>query len=220
MTRHRTLERSPDVGAGGPACRPRPCRSSRTRRSARGERSAAALRTPIRRRNCPRSCWPSMRPSPSRAAPVRETCRQPRSSRACSRPRSSRANCSSASPIPARADRSAAALRRGVAPPRRLCAGGRGGVRRGRPGWPVRRLRGSALLSVADQARARRGGCAPARRHTAVEGGAFARRPKPPPRIDIDPTSDIHASSRYRRQLAAVLIRRVLERAFLSLENA
>lgn len=37
---------------------------------------------------------------------------------------------------------------------------------------------------------------------------------------DVDPTSDIHASSRYRRQLAAVLIRRVLERAFFSLENA
>lgn len=31
---------------------------------------------------------------------------------------------------------------------------------------------------------------------------------------DIDPTSDIHASSRYRRQLAMVLTRRVLERAF------
>lgn len=39
-------------------------------------------------------------------------------------------------------------------------------------------------------------------------------------REDIDPTSDIHASSRYRRRLAAVLIRRVLERAFHSLENA
>ena len=39
-------------------------------------------------------------------------------------------------------------------------------------------------------------------------------------RVDIDPTSDIHASSRYRRQLAAVLIRRVLERAFQSLEHA
>jgi len=39
-------------------------------------------------------------------------------------------------------------------------------------------------------------------------------------RVDIDPTSDIHASSRYRRQLAAVLIRRVLERAFTSLEHA
>lgn len=37
---------------------------------------------------------------------------------------------------------------------------------------------------------------------------------------DIDPTSDIHASSRYRRHLAAVLIRRVLARACLSLENA
>jgi carbon-monoxide dehydrogenase medium subunit len=36
---------------------------------------------------------------------------------------------------------------------------------------------------------------------------------------DIDPTTDIHASSRYRRRLAAVLIRRVLERAFLSLET-
>jgi carbon-monoxide dehydrogenase medium subunit len=31
---------------------------------------------------------------------------------------------------------------------------------------------------------------------------------------DIDPTNDIHASSRYRRQLAAVLTRRALERAF------
>jgi CO/xanthine dehydrogenase FAD-binding subunit len=36
----------------------------------------------------------------------------------------------------------------------------------------------------------------------------------------IDPASDIHASSRYRRQLAATLIRRVLERAFHSLESA
>jgi carbon-monoxide dehydrogenase medium subunit len=35
---------------------------------------------------------------------------------------------------------------------------------------------------------------------------------------DVEPTSDIHASSRYRRHLAAVLIRRVLERAFHSLE--
>ena len=34
---------------------------------------------------------------------------------------------------------------------------------------------------------------------------------------DIDPASDIHASSRYRASLAAVLIRRVLERAFMSL---
>jgi aerobic carbon-monoxide dehydrogenase medium subunit len=38
--------------------------------------------------------------------------------------------------------------------------------------------------------------------------------------LDIDPTSDIHASSRYRRQLARVLTRRVLERAFHSLETA
>jgi aerobic carbon-monoxide dehydrogenase medium subunit len=37
---------------------------------------------------------------------------------------------------------------------------------------------------------------------------------------DIDPASDIHASSRYRRRLAAVLIRRVLERAFHALESA
>jgi len=37
---------------------------------------------------------------------------------------------------------------------------------------------------------------------------------------DIDPASDIHASSRYRRRLAAVLIRRVLERAFHSLESS
>lgn len=39
-------------------------------------------------------------------------------------------------------------------------------------------------------------------------------------RDDVDPSSDIHASSRYRRQLAAVLIRRVLDRAFFPLENA
>ena len=31
---------------------------------------------------------------------------------------------------------------------------------------------------------------------------------------DIDPSSDIHASARYRRQLANVLTRRVLTRAF------
>ena len=37
---------------------------------------------------------------------------------------------------------------------------------------------------------------------------------------DIDPASDIHASARYRRRLATVLIRRVLERAFHSLETA
>jgi aerobic carbon-monoxide dehydrogenase medium subunit len=37
---------------------------------------------------------------------------------------------------------------------------------------------------------------------------------------DIDPASDIHASSHYRRRLAAVLIRRVLERAFHFLESA
>jgi CO/xanthine dehydrogenase FAD-binding subunit len=36
---------------------------------------------------------------------------------------------------------------------------------------------------------------------------------------DIDPASDIHASSRYRRRLAAVLIRRVLERAFHVLDS-
>jgi CO/xanthine dehydrogenase FAD-binding subunit len=33
-------------------------------------------------------------------------------------------------------------------------------------------------------------------------------------REDIDPPNDIHASSRYRRHLAAVLMRRALERAF------
>ncbi len=39
-------------------------------------------------------------------------------------------------------------------------------------------------------------------------------------RHDIDPPGDIHASSAYRRQLARVLTRRVLERAFHSLESA
>lgn len=33
-------------------------------------------------------------------------------------------------------------------------------------------------------------------------------------RHDIDPSTDIHASARYRRQLASVLVRRVLSRAF------
>lgn len=37
---------------------------------------------------------------------------------------------------------------------------------------------------------------------------------------DIDPSTDIHASSRYRRRLASVLIRRVLERAISTLETA
>ena len=37
---------------------------------------------------------------------------------------------------------------------------------------------------------------------------------------DIDPSSDIHASSQYRRRLAAVLMRRVLTSAFTRLEAA
>ena len=37
---------------------------------------------------------------------------------------------------------------------------------------------------------------------------------------DIDPPSDIHASARYRRRLAAVLVRRVLERAFQTVSAA
>jgi carbon-monoxide dehydrogenase medium subunit len=39
-------------------------------------------------------------------------------------------------------------------------------------------------------------------------------------RTDIDPTSDIHASSDYRRHLAAVLMRRAIARACTSLESA
>jgi CO/xanthine dehydrogenase FAD-binding subunit len=35
---------------------------------------------------------------------------------------------------------------------------------------------------------------------------------------EIDPSTDIHASSRYRRQLASVLTRRALERAFTRAE--
>ena len=37
---------------------------------------------------------------------------------------------------------------------------------------------------------------------------------------DIDPSSDIHASARYRRQLASVLTRRVLDRAFARARSA
>ncbi len=79
--------------------------------------------------------------------------------------------------------------------------------------------RASALLSVGDQpvlaAQAARAlvGTRPSR------GGHPRRGRSRRPATDIDPTSDIHASSRYRRQLAAVLTRRVLERAFLALET-
>lgn len=70
-----------------------------------------------------------------------------------------------------------------------------------------------ALLSVGDrpmlaeQAAAALVGETPADEVIRAAADAAAHR-------DIDPTSDIHASSRYRRQLAAVLTRRVLERAF------
>jgi len=71
------------------------------------------------------------------------------------------------------------------------------------------------LLSVADRpviaaqvAQHLVGGAPTAERIRAAADAAAAH--------DIDPTSDIHASSGYRRQLAAVLTRRVLERAFQS----
>jgi CO/xanthine dehydrogenase FAD-binding subunit len=74
-----------------------------------------------------------------------------------------------------------------------------------------------ALLSVADrpvlaeQASRILTGHSPASDVIRAAAEAAAER-------DIDPPGDIHASSRYRRQLARVLIRRVLERAFHSLE--
>ena len=71
-----------------------------------------------------------------------------------------------------------------------------------------------ALLSVADRP------VLAAQAARALVGSD--RRPRPSAtrrtaaaHTDIDPTTDIHASSRYRRRLAAVLIRRVLERAVL-----
>jgi CO/xanthine dehydrogenase FAD-binding subunit len=69
-----------------------------------------------------------------------------------------------------------------------------------------------ALLSVADrpvlaeQARRALEGEQPT---AEAFGGAAAAAA-----ADLDPPGDIHASSAYRRHLAAVLIRRVLERAF------
>jgi aerobic carbon-monoxide dehydrogenase medium subunit len=76
-----------------------------------------------------------------------------------------------------------------------------------------------ALLSVADQpvlaAQAARALVGARPSPSAIRDAAEESA-----RTDIDPTTDIHASSRYRRQLAAVLIRRVLERAFLALETA
>ena len=75
-----------------------------------------------------------------------------------------------------------------------------------------------ALLSVADQpvlaAQAARALVGTRPSPKAIRDAAEASA-----RTDIDPTTDIHASSRYRRRLAAVLIRRVLERAFLALES-
>ena len=75
-----------------------------------------------------------------------------------------------------------------------------------------------ALLSVADQpvlaAQAARALVGTRPSPSAIRDAAEAAA-----HTDIDPTTDIHASSRYRRRLAAVLIRRVLERAFLSLET-
>jgi CO/xanthine dehydrogenase FAD-binding subunit len=70
-----------------------------------------------------------------------------------------------------------------------------------------------ALLSLSDrpvlaeQVSATLVGHAPSAAAIRAAGEAAAAR-------DIDPTSDLHASSAYRRQLAAVLTRRVLERAF------
>ena len=70
-----------------------------------------------------------------------------------------------------------------------------------------------ALLSVGDRPmRAAQAGKVLAGQQPSVEAiraaaDAAATR-------DIDPSSDIHASARYRRQLANVLTRRVLERAF------
>ena len=70
-----------------------------------------------------------------------------------------------------------------------------------------------ALLSVGDrpmlaeQAAAALMGQPPSAESIRAAADAAATR-------DIDPPSDIHASARYRRQLANVLTRRVLERAF------
>jgi carbon-monoxide dehydrogenase medium subunit len=70
-----------------------------------------------------------------------------------------------------------------------------------------------ALLSVgdrpiaADQAAKTLAGQTPSAESIRAAADAAAAR-------DIDPPSDIHASARYRRQLASVLTRRVLERAF------
>jgi len=74
-----------------------------------------------------------------------------------------------------------------------------------------------ALLSVADRPvlaeHARR--ALEGERPTAEAIGAAAAAAAA---HDIDPPGDIHASSQYRRHLAAVLMRRVLERAFHSRE--
>jgi CO/xanthine dehydrogenase FAD-binding subunit len=75
-----------------------------------------------------------------------------------------------------------------------------------------------ALLSVADRpvlaAQASRALIGERPTADAIRGAAEAAAAH-----DIDPPADIHASSAYRRRLAAVLTRRVLERAFQSLET-
>ena len=74
-----------------------------------------------------------------------------------------------------------------------------------------------ALFSVGDRPvlaeRARRalvGDSRPATRFARADAAAAH---------DIEPPGDMHASSAYRRPLAAVMTRRVLERAFHSLET-
>ena len=97
--------------------------------------------------------------------------------------------------------------------------------RAGRSGRGGRRRRSGALHGRARCAVQRRGppgagaaGRAAARRPDPVARGDSRRRGRSQPSRHRS-TSDIHASSAYRRQLARVLTRRVLERAFHSLES-
>ena len=211
MTRQRQIERS-----GLVAQRPADCRDDAAHRASGHSQSRHRRRKPGARRSCRRAAGgdAGVERAPCRDRQSGSHARSPRPifSPACFRPRSNLASCSRRSRIPTAPN--AAAMRS------RRSRGGTATLRSSawRPPFSstdsgparVRALRCSASAI---------GRCWPNRRAEALIG----QRPsaeliraaaEAAATQDIDPSSDIHASARYRRQLANVLTRRALERAF------